>query len=93
LINGKKHKISGVNEFKALINKDRTVTYIFYIPIEMKIENEVKITMSFNDKTIYTAFDKNVVVNAINGYTIRNCMITDYSYYGVKIKFIITKDK
>ncbi|HOF00634.1 MAG TPA: DUF1007 family protein [Spirochaetota bacterium] len=92
-INNKKIKIAGVKDFKAFINSDKIVTYIFVIPIEVKIEDEVKISLAFNDETIYTAFDKNVVLKNITGYAYKNLKITNYSYYGVKIDFTIAKNK
>ncbi len=93
IIDGKKIKIVDIKDFSVIINSDKTVSYTFFIPLEYKFSSEIKLSISFNDKTVYTSFDKNVSVTLSNSYTSKNLLVSEYDYYGVKIDFVLIKNK
>ena len=91
-INGEKLKIISISDFNAYIDKDYIVIYEFSIPIELKLENTLKIKIRFNDETIYTAFEKNINLIKNNNYKFTNLSIADYSYYGVQLSFNVSRN-
>jgi len=88
-INNNKIKINNILDFTANVNKDKIVTYDFIIPIGFKFEAGTKIKICFNDKTIYTAFDENIVLIPIKDHNFENLKMSDCGYYGVQIIFDI----
>lgn len=88
-VNKNKSRINTVLDFNASINKDNIVAYSFIIPLEVKYETGIKIKICFNDETIYTAFDKNLILVSNTDYTFNNLKISEYSYYGVQVAFEI----
>lgn len=85
-VHNKEIKVRKVENFKARIEKDKTVTYEFVIPINAKLNKQSFVELFFNDNTIYTAFDRNA--KAIKTTNLKDLNIETYSYYGIKISFI-----
>lgn len=90
-VNDKKIKISKVLQFSADINKEKLVSYNFIIPIDEKIGEILKIKIGFNDETIYTSFDKNIFLKKDKNFNYSNVSISEKGYYGVEIRFCISK--
>lgn len=86
-----------VRDFKASINERKIVVYEFELEIEFDESTTTKpykMTVIFNDKSIYTAFDDKILVNDPKGKdNYHNIKFGTQSFYGVKIDFVYSSDK
>jgi len=92
-INGKKCKIVKTEKFTVKVNKDKTLTYTFIIPLEVKFDKDLKFSIAFNDETIYTAFDKSINLSPADGYFYKAIKPSNDGYYGTKVDFTVSKNK
>ncbi len=92
-INKKRHRISAINDFTAVIGNENIVSYIFTVPLSLMITDPLQISVIFNDITIYVAFDKNVTLISPDGYEIYATKIVPMNYYGLHIKYDIVGKK
>lgn len=86
-----------LRNFKASISKGKIVIYEFEIVIDFNENVATKpyqMTVIFNDKSVYTAFDAKILINDPNGKEgYQNIKSGSESFYGVKVDFIYNPDK
>ena len=92
VINNKKYRIKSVTGFEAKINNDRTVTYDFIVPVNISLESPVKVELYFDDTTLYTAFDKEILLDSGESCIFKNIKIGTYNYCGAEAVFEIHKN-
>ncbi|GEM_PF-1285825 len=90
-IDGKKIKTGLVKKLSATMEKSGQVSYSFFLPAEVPISKKTKIKLVFNDETIYTAFDKNVLLIQKPGIEYNNPSYVTSGYYGVQVTFQMTR--
>lgn len=90
-INDKKVNVKSVKNFNAKLVNESRVDYNFYIPINKNINSRTKFEISFDDETIYTAFEKQIKLLEVEGYKITERRTLVAGYYGVKEIFYLEK--
>lgn len=90
-LNGKRLNFNSVSNFSASVDSNKIASYTFIIPIKPEITDPMEVAICFNDKTIYAAFDKEIILSANNDFTYSRISIKDSGYYGRKIVFDISK--
>lgn len=89
-INGKSHRISKVEQFSAKIEEDETVSYSFLFPLNVEIKGETGVRIVFYDRTIFTAFDRDLKLIKHEDLNYENVRISTYSLYGVQVQFDVS---
>ncbi len=92
-INKKKHKITKVEQFNAVIEKDGNVSLRFIYPLKIEPNDTIKFDVRFNDPTIYASYNKTVKLNKNELLDFQNIKISTHGYYGVKAEFEVTQNQ
>jgi len=87
---GEFQRIGKVEQFSAKIEGDETVSYSFLFPLNLELEEKVEIKIVFYDRTIFTAFDRDLVLIEHKDLLYENVRITTYSLYGVQVQFKVS---
>ena len=90
-VNNRQQQIDKVLNFSAKIEDDETVSYSFTFPLELSTASRPRIRIRFNDRTIYTAFDRDLKLKADKKIELYDIRIATHSYYGVQVDFSVHK--
>ena len=93
IINGKKQIIKDVMDFNALIENDNTVSYQFVFPLNMKLEEPLKLKVKFSDRTIFVAFDRKIELLNKDKSNYQKAKSSNYEFYGVQIEFEVNQSE
>ncbi|MFO7810396.1 MAG: DUF1007 family protein [Candidatus Delongbacteria bacterium] len=85
IVNGRRQRVTGVEIFNAEIVEDNIVIYDFVIPVNADLNPGLKLSVLFDDETVYTAFDKKVGLKDNKDHPVKSMKISDNSWYGVRI--------
>ncbi len=89
-INGKSQRIGKVEHFSAKIEGDETVSYSFLFPLYIEISGKVGIKIVFHDRTIFTAFDRDLELIEHEDLLHENVRVNTHSLYGVQVQFDVS---
>jgi ABC-type uncharacterized transport system substrate-binding protein len=86
-VNGERISIDKPEGFNAVVGTEGIVTYSFFIPLNVSSAAGKRVSVIFNDETIYTSFD--LKVELIDRDTLKDVIIKEFSYYGVEVRFTL----
>lgn len=83
-LNNRKYNIRTVTDFSASIGAGNIVTYKFVVPLNIELTQTTAVRVSFNDETIYAAFDK-ISISSGDNFSITGIKTETKGFYGVQI--------
>ncbi len=85
IVNGRRRSVTGVEAFHAEIIKDNIIVYDFVVPVNADLSQGLKLSVLFNDDTIYTAFDQKVGLKDNKYHPVKSMEVSGNGWYGVRI--------